>query len=94
MTYRKNAGGYRIGRMHRDLAKVIESSPGWRKRVRQKKTETCRKMVVDDGPGSSLSIEPGFERYSGISLEFARRFTEGIRKLAGSTLGDYQKKII
>ncbi|RRT42891.1 hypothetical protein B296_00039000 [Ensete ventricosum] len=48
-------------------------------------------LQPDDGPRSSLSIEPGFRRYSGISPEFARRFAEGIRKLTGNTLGDCRK---
>ncbi|RWV89435.1 hypothetical protein BHE74_00012423 [Ensete ventricosum] len=47
------------------------------------------KLQPNDGPGSSLSIGPGF---SWISSEFTRRFTEGIRKLAGSTSGDRRKK--
>ncbi|RRT31607.1 hypothetical protein B296_00042677 [Ensete ventricosum] len=46
------------------------------------------KLQPDDGPGSSLSIGPRFARCSEISLEFARRFVEGIGKLAGNTLGD------
>ncbi|RZS13901.1 hypothetical protein BHM03_00045536 [Ensete ventricosum] len=51
-------------------------------------------LQPDDGLRSSLSIGPRFGRYSGISPEFARRFTEGIGKLAGNMSGDYQKKII
>ncbi|RWW36653.1 hypothetical protein BHE74_00058308 [Ensete ventricosum] len=39
-----------------------------------------------------LSIGPGFERYSGISSKFARRFAEGIGKLTGNTPGDRRKK--
>ncbi|RWV89437.1 hypothetical protein GW17_00048414 [Ensete ventricosum] len=42
------------------------------------------KLQPDDGPGSSLSIEPRFRRCSEISSEFARRFVERIRKLVGS----------
>ncbi|RRT76846.1 hypothetical protein B296_00012004 [Ensete ventricosum] len=49
-------------------------------------------LQLDDGPRSSLSIGPGFGRYSGISSKFARRFTEGIGKLAGNTPGDHRKK--
>ncbi|RWW61204.1 hypothetical protein BHE74_00031751 [Ensete ventricosum] len=49
-------------------------------------------LQPDDGPRSRLSIGPGFGRCSGISLEFARRFAKGIRKLAGNTPGDRQKK--
>ncbi|RWW71694.1 hypothetical protein BHE74_00020546 [Ensete ventricosum] len=51
-------------------------------------------LQPDDGPRSSLSIEPRFRRCSGISLEFVRRFAEGIGKLAGNMLGDCQKKTI
>ncbi|RWW38235.1 hypothetical protein BHE74_00056543 [Ensete ventricosum] len=50
------------------------------------------KLQSDDGPRSSLSIGPGFGRCSGISSKFARRFAEGIGKLAGNTLGDRWKK--
>ncbi|RWV90229.1 hypothetical protein BHE74_00032704 [Ensete ventricosum] len=50
-------------------------------------------LQLDDGPRSSLSIEPGFRRCSGISSKFARRFVEGIGKLAGNTPGDRRKKI-
>ncbi|RWV96431.1 hypothetical protein GW17_00040863 [Ensete ventricosum] len=46
------------------------------------------KLQPDDGPRSNWSIGSGFGRCSGISLEFARRFTEGIEKLARSTSGD------
>ncbi|RWW57930.1 hypothetical protein BHE74_00035251 [Ensete ventricosum] len=44
----------------------------------------------DNGPRSSLSIEPGFGRCSGFHREFARRFTEGIKKLAGNMPGDHR----
>ncbi|RRT54011.1 hypothetical protein B296_00015752 [Ensete ventricosum] len=46
----------------------------------------------DDGPRSSLGIEPISNDVVGSHWEFARRFTEGIGKLAGNTLGDRQKK--
>ncbi|RWW25021.1 hypothetical protein GW17_00010664 [Ensete ventricosum] len=49
-------------------------------------------LQPDDGPRSNLSIGPGFKQCSGISLKFARRFTEGIGKLAGNTPGDRLKK--
>ncbi|RWW60807.1 hypothetical protein BHE74_00032164 [Ensete ventricosum] len=49
-------------------------------------------LQLDDGPRSSLSIGLGFGRYSGISSKFARRFAEGIGKLAGNTPGDHWKK--
>ncbi|RWW37027.1 hypothetical protein BHE74_00057905 [Ensete ventricosum] len=51
-------------------------------------------LQLDDGPRSSFSIGSGFERCSGISLEFARRFTEGIEKLAENMSGDCRKKTI
>ncbi|RWW02366.1 hypothetical protein GW17_00034548 [Ensete ventricosum] len=51
-------------------------------------------LQPDDGPRSSLSIGLGFRRCSGISPKFARRFTEGIRKLTGNMLRDCQKKTI
>ncbi|RRT60275.1 hypothetical protein B296_00012875, partial [Ensete ventricosum] len=50
-------------------------------------------LQLDDGPRSSLSIGPGFERCSGISPKFARRFAEGIEKLAGNTLGDRGRRL-
>ncbi|RRT63827.1 hypothetical protein B296_00014022 [Ensete ventricosum] len=50
------------------------------------------KLQPDDGPRSSLSIEPGFGRCSGISSKFARKFVEGIEKLAGNTSRDRWKK--
>ncbi|RWV87828.1 hypothetical protein GW17_00050142 [Ensete ventricosum] len=46
----------------------------------------------DNGPRSSLGIEPGLDDALGPYREFAVRFTEGIRKLAGSTAGDHWKK--
>ncbi|RRT33592.1 hypothetical protein B296_00051784 [Ensete ventricosum] len=51
-------------------------------------------LQLDDGARSSLSIELGFGRCSGISLEFARRFAEEIGKLTGNMSGDYRKKTI
>ncbi|RWV89173.1 hypothetical protein GW17_00048696 [Ensete ventricosum] len=50
-------------------------------------------LQLDNGPRSSLSNGSGFRRCSGISSKFARRFTEGIGKLAGNTPGDHRKKI-
>ncbi|RRT37532.1 hypothetical protein B296_00021477 [Ensete ventricosum] len=50
-------------------------------------------LQPDDGPRSSLSIEPGFRRCSGISPKFAWRFAEGIGKLDGNTPGDHRKMI-
>ncbi|RWV92694.1 hypothetical protein GW17_00044910 [Ensete ventricosum] len=48
----------------------------------------------DDGPRSNLSIKPGFGQCSGISPKFAKRFTEGIGKLARNMSEDYRKKTI
>ncbi|RWV79526.1 hypothetical protein GW17_00059321, partial [Ensete ventricosum] len=42
-----------------------------------------------NGPRSSLSIGPRFRRCGGFPREFARRFAEGIGKLAGNTPGDH-----
>ncbi|RRT63940.1 hypothetical protein B296_00032580 [Ensete ventricosum] len=52
------------------------------------------KLQLDDGPRSSLSIESGFRRCSGISPAFVRRFAEGIKKLVGNMSEDYWKKTI
>ncbi|RRT36519.1 hypothetical protein B296_00042613 [Ensete ventricosum] len=49
------------------------------------------KLQPDDVPRSSLSIELGFGQYSGISPKFARRFAEGIGKVAGNTPRDRRK---
>ncbi|RZR93732.1 hypothetical protein BHM03_00022293 [Ensete ventricosum] len=86
--------------VRRELVKGIKSLTGWHKGVYQKKIETRRKIVremelqPDDEPRSSLSIGLGFGRCSGISPKFARRFAEGIGKLAGNMSGDCQKKTI
>ncbi|RWW74504.1 hypothetical protein BHE74_00017570 [Ensete ventricosum] len=47
-------------------------------------------LQPDNGPRSSLSIGPGFERCGGFRREFARRFVEGIGKLAENTPGDHR----
>ncbi|RRT66078.1 hypothetical protein B296_00005453 [Ensete ventricosum] len=91
----------------------IRSLPRWRKGVRQKKTETHRKITrgsrkacwelttmvkmnykLDMDLGSSLGIEPRIGRCGGTSPEFARRFIEGIEKLARNTSGDCQRKTV
>ncbi|RZS19652.1 hypothetical protein BHM03_00052121 [Ensete ventricosum] len=61
------------------LTEDIQSLPGWRKGVRQKKIETCRKIV-------------GGNDVVGSRRKFARIFVEGIRKLAGNTKGDRQEE--
>ncbi|RRT83697.1 hypothetical protein B296_00016947 [Ensete ventricosum] len=47
-------------------------------------------LQLDNEPRSSLSIGSRFGRYGGFRREFARRFVEGIGKLAGNTLGDHR----
>ncbi|RRT49110.1 hypothetical protein B296_00035505 [Ensete ventricosum] len=47
-----------------------------------------------NGLRSSLGIGSGSDDALGPCREFARRFTEGIRKLAGNTSGDRQNKTI
>ncbi|RWW23166.1 hypothetical protein GW17_00012602 [Ensete ventricosum] len=50
-------------------------------------------LQPDNEPRSSLGIGPGLDDAVGPRREFARRFTKGIGKLAGSTPGDHRKKI-
>ncbi|RRT56005.1 hypothetical protein B296_00038807, partial [Ensete ventricosum] len=59
--------------------------------------KACRESNYDrinvqpnNGPRSSLSIGPGFERCGGFRWEFAKRFAEGIRKFTGNTPGDHR----
>ncbi|RWW27841.1 hypothetical protein GW17_00007718 [Ensete ventricosum] len=49
---------------------------------------------ANDVPRSSLGIGPSSDDAVGPRQEFIMRFTEGIRKLAGNTSGDRQKKTI
>ncbi|RWW44347.1 hypothetical protein BHE74_00049888 [Ensete ventricosum] len=51
------------------------------------------KLQPDDGPRSSLGIKQDLDDAMGPRWEFARRFTEGIGKLARNTPEDHQKKI-
>ncbi|RZS05319.1 hypothetical protein BHM03_00035806 [Ensete ventricosum] len=51
-------------------------------------------LQLDDGPRSSLGIEPGSDDAVGPRREFARRFIEGIEKLARNMLRDHRKKTI
>ncbi|RWW42238.1 hypothetical protein BHE74_00052238 [Ensete ventricosum] len=79
--------------VHRELAEGIGSLPAWPKGVRQKKIESCRKIIGGSRKACrDLSIGPGFGRCSGISPKFARRFTEGIVKLDENTPRDRWKK--
>ncbi|RRT63737.1 hypothetical protein B296_00018983 [Ensete ventricosum] len=59
-------------------------------RVAEKLARSYDDLVMD----VCLSIRSGFERCSEISLEFARRFAEGIGKLARNMSGDCRKKTI
>ncbi|RWW02117.1 hypothetical protein GW17_00034809 [Ensete ventricosum] len=52
------------------------------------------KLQLDDGSRSSLGIEPGSDDVVGPRREFARRFIEGIEKLARNMLRDHRKKTI
>ncbi|RZS24832.1 hypothetical protein BHM03_00057949 [Ensete ventricosum] len=63
--------------VRQELAKGIRSLAGWCKGVRQKKTETCRKIVG----GSRKAYQ-----------ELGRRFAKGIGKFARNMLGDRRKK--
>ncbi|RWW67150.1 hypothetical protein BHE74_00025426 [Ensete ventricosum] len=69
------------------LAESIGSLPGWRKGVRQKKTETRRKIV-----GGSRKACRDSDDVVGSRPKFARRFVEGIGKLAGNVKGDRRKE--
>ncbi|RWW68713.1 hypothetical protein BHE74_00023752 [Ensete ventricosum] len=51
-------------------------------------------LQPDDGPRSSLGIRPSSDYAVGFHREFARRFAEGIGKLAGNMSGDRRKKTI
>ncbi|RRT52950.1 hypothetical protein B296_00005743 [Ensete ventricosum] len=50
-------------------------------------------LQPDYGPRSSLGIGPSSDDAMGFRREFARRFSEGIKKLAGNTPGDHPEKI-
>ncbi|RWW60955.1 hypothetical protein BHE74_00032010 [Ensete ventricosum] len=50
------------------------------------------KLQPDNGPRSSLDIGSSLDDVVGPHREFARRFTEGIGKLAGNTPDDHRKK--
>ncbi|RRT34348.1 hypothetical protein B296_00053688 [Ensete ventricosum] len=67
----------------RKLAEGIESLPGWRKEVRQKKNDTRQKIV-----GGNRKAYRDSDDVLGSRWKFARRFAEGIGKLAGNTKGD------
>ncbi|RRT31433.1 hypothetical protein B296_00055403 [Ensete ventricosum] len=70
-----------IGRLSGVVEKLVES---W----------DAMELQPDDAPRSSLGIGPGSDVAVGFRREFARRFVEGIGKLAENTPGDRQKKTI
>ncbi|RRT42968.1 hypothetical protein B296_00043405 [Ensete ventricosum] len=49
-------------------------------------------LQPDNGPRSSLGIGPGSDDAVGSRREFARKFVEGIGKLAGNMKGDHWEK--
>ncbi|RWV77099.1 hypothetical protein GW17_00062120, partial [Ensete ventricosum] len=76
---------------------------GWRKGVRQKKTETRRKIIGGNrkacrdynhimGQDQASASGRGSDDVVGYRWEFARRFAEGIMKLAGNMSGDRQRR--
>ncbi|RWW11916.1 hypothetical protein GW17_00024444 [Ensete ventricosum] len=79
--------------VRRELAKDVKSLPGWRKGVRQKKTKTRRKIIGGSRKACrELGIGLGLDDVVGPRHDFARRFAEGIGKLAGNTSIDHRKK--
>ncbi|RZS02855.1 hypothetical protein BHM03_00032965 [Ensete ventricosum] len=50
------------------------------------------KLQPNNGPRSSLGIGPSSDDAVGSRREFARRFAEGIGKLAGNMKGDHHEK--
>ncbi|RRT31465.1 hypothetical protein B296_00059133, partial [Ensete ventricosum] len=69
-------------RVCRKLTEGIESLPEWRKRVRQKKTETRQKIVK--GSQKTCRESGCSDDAVGSRWKFTRRFTKGIGKLAGT----------
>ncbi|RWV93335.1 hypothetical protein GW17_00044217 [Ensete ventricosum] len=49
-------------------------------------------LQLDNGRRSSLSIRPSLDDEVGSRREFAKRFAEGIGKLARNTKGDRQEE--
>ncbi|RZS01033.1 hypothetical protein BHM03_00030831 [Ensete ventricosum] len=50
------------------------------------------KLQPDDGPRYNLGIGPSSNNLVGSHRKFARRFTEGIKKLVGNVKGDRSKE--
>ncbi|RWW17140.1 hypothetical protein BHE74_00054063 [Ensete ventricosum] len=84
--HRVDAFGNSLG-VCRKLTKGIGSLPEWRKGVRQKKTETHQKIIE-----SSRKACRDSDDAMGSRRKFARRFVEGIGKLAGNAKGDRRKE--
>ncbi|RZR71834.1 hypothetical protein BHM03_00007748 [Ensete ventricosum] len=88
--HRVDAVGNSLG-VRRELTEGIGNLLGWRKGVLQKKIETRWKILQpDNGPRSILGL--GLDDAVEPRREFAKRFVEGIGKLAGRTPGDHRKK--
>ncbi|RWW44016.1 hypothetical protein BHE74_00050261 [Ensete ventricosum] len=50
------------------------------------------RLQLDDGPRYSLGIQPSLDDTVGSHRKFARRFVEGIGKLAGNAKGDRREE--
>ncbi|RWW50292.1 hypothetical protein BHE74_00043465 [Ensete ventricosum] len=50
------------------------------------------KLQLDNGPKYNLGIRPSSDDAMGCRWKFARRFVEGIRKLAGNAKGDRREE--
>ncbi|RZR75158.1 hypothetical protein BHM03_00050725 [Ensete ventricosum] len=50
------------------------------------------KLQPDDGPRKGLGIRPSSNDAVRSRQKFARRFVEGIGKLIGNAMGDYQEE--
>ncbi|RWV94331.1 hypothetical protein GW17_00043131 [Ensete ventricosum] len=84
--HRVDAFGNFLG-VCRKLAEGIGSLSGWCMGVRQKKTETRRKIIE----GSRKACRDSDDAV-GSRRKFARRFAEGIKKLARNAKGDRRKE--
>ncbi|RWV96572.1 hypothetical protein GW17_00040701 [Ensete ventricosum] len=73
--------------VRRKLVEGIGSLPGWHKGVRQKKIETHRKII-----GVAEKLTRSSDDAVGYRRKFARRFVEGIEKLAANAKGDCQEE--
>ncbi|RWW46339.1 hypothetical protein BHE74_00047738 [Ensete ventricosum] len=81
--------------VHQELAKGIGSLLGWRKGVRQKKTETHRKIVRgsrkacrETNYDKAMELQPDDEPRSSLSIESGLDDVVGSRR---SSLGDSPK---